>query len=63
MLEALFCQTPDRDEILLTTELAGSTHIALHDIDEDRLGTSEIVTRKIFENQRCIHTVSENTRF
>ena len=37
-------------DILLTPELAGDTQIALHDIDEDRLRTSEIVTRKISEN-------------
>ena len=36
-------------DILLTPELAGDTQIALHDIDEDRLRTSEIVTRRIAE--------------
>ena len=36
-------------DILLTPELAGDTQIALHDIDEDRLRTSEIVTRRITE--------------
>ena len=36
-------------DILLTPELAGDTQIALHDIDEDRLCTSEIVTRRIAE--------------
>jgi len=36
-------------DILLTPELAGDTQIALHDIDEDRLSTSEIVTRRIAE--------------
>ena len=34
---------------MLTPELAGDTQIALHDIDEDRLRTSEIVTRRIAE--------------
>ena len=37
-------------DILLTPELAGDTQIALHDIDTDRLRTSEIVTRKISKN-------------
>ncbi len=36
-------------DILLTPELAKDTQIALHDIDEDRLRTSEIVTRRITE--------------
>ncbi len=36
-------------DILLTPELAGDTQIALHDIDEDRLFTSEIVTKRIAE--------------
>ncbi len=36
-------------DILLTPELAGDTQIALHDIDEDRLLTSEIVTKRIAE--------------
>ena len=36
-------------DILLTPELAGDTQIALHDIDEDRLCTSEIVTKRIAE--------------
>ena len=36
-------------DILLTPEFAGDTQIALHDIDEDRLRTSEIVTRRIAE--------------
>ena len=36
-------------DILLTPELAGDTQIALHDIDENRLRTSEIVTRRIAE--------------
>ena len=36
-------------DILLTQELAGDTQIALHNIDEDRLRTSEIVTRRIAE--------------
>ncbi|SVA64093.1 uncharacterized protein METZ01_LOCUS116947 [marine metagenome] len=36
-------------DILLSPELAGDTQIALHDIDEDRLCTSEIVTKRIAE--------------
>ena len=32
-------------DILLTPELAVNTQIGLHDIDGDRLRTSEIVTR------------------
>ena len=36
-------------DILLTPDLAGDTQIALHDIDEDRLRTSEIITRRIAE--------------
>ena len=36
-------------DILLTPELAKDTQIALHDIDEHRLRTSEIVTRRITE--------------
>lgn len=36
-------------DILLSPELAGDTQIALHDIDEDRLLTSEIVTKRIAE--------------
>ncbi len=36
-------------DILLTPELAKDTQIALHDIDEERLRTSEIVTRRITE--------------
>ena len=36
-------------DILLTPELARDTQIALHDIDTDRLRTSEIVTRRIAE--------------
>ena len=36
-------------DILLTPELAKDTQIALHDINEDRLRTSEIVTRRITE--------------
>ena len=36
-------------DILLTPELAKDTQIALHDIEDDRLRTSEIVTRRITE--------------
>ena len=36
-------------DILLSPELAGDTQISLHDIDEDRLCTSEIVTKRIAE--------------
>ena len=36
-------------DILLTPELAEDAQIALHDIDPERLGTSEIVTRRIVE--------------
>ena len=36
-------------DILLTPELAGDVQFALHDIDAERLRTSEIVTRRIVE--------------
>ena len=48
-------------DILLTPELAGVTQIALHDIDEDRLRTSEIVTRKISENLELTTKVFAST--
>ena len=36
-------------DVLLTPELAGDIQIALHDVDAERLGTSEIVSRRIVE--------------
>ena len=36
-------------DVLLTPELAGDIQIALHDVDVERLSTSEIVTRRIAE--------------
>ena len=48
-------------DILLTPELAGDTQIALHDIDEDRLRTSEIVTRRIAEKLRLNTLVFAST--
>ncbi|GIT08753.1 MAG: hypothetical protein CM1200mP30_23830 [Pseudomonadota bacterium] len=37
-------------DILLTPELAEDAQFALHDIDTERLRTSEIVTRRIVKN-------------
>jgi len=48
-------------DILLTPELAGDTQIALHDIDEDRLLTSEIVTKRIAEKLRLNTLVFSST--
>jgi len=36
-------------DVLLTPELAGNIEVALHDIDVERLKTSEIVTRRIVD--------------
>ena len=36
-------------DVLLTPELAEDIQIALHDIDHERLSTSEIVTKRIAE--------------
>ena len=36
-------------DVLLTPQLAEDIQIALHDIDKERLGTSEIVTKRIAE--------------
>jgi|ETNmetMinimDraft_2_1059921.scaffolds.fasta_scaffold345489_1 alpha-galactosidase/6-phospho-beta-glucosidase family protein len=37
-------------DILLTPELRGEVEVMLHDIDTDRLKTSEIVTRRLAKN-------------
>ncbi len=37
-------------DILLTPELKGEVEVMLHDIDTDRLKTSEIVTRRLAKN-------------
>ena len=39
-------------DVLLTKELAKDTKIALHDIDSERLKTSEIVTKRIADSLR-----------